>query len=161
MFGVEKNPFAVIVKASAEESRRRGDRRIGTEHLLLGIVAAAERPTLPAVPGVPGVDLASARAALSGMDAAALRAIGLDIDPAPIAARPRRHPVVPGTAMTTSARAAIKSAIRSTRLKDRDERIAGLLLLALLAQKHPDPVAELIDRLGIDRAETARRLGGA
>ncbi|GLZ77915.1 hypothetical protein Afil01_27220 [Actinorhabdospora filicis] len=159
MFGTEKNPFAVIVKASAEESRRRGDRRIGTEHLLLGILAAADRPTRPAVTGLlPGIDLAAARAALSDMDAAALRAIGLDIDPAPVAARPRRHPAVPGTALTTSARAAVKTAVRSTTLKDRKERIAASLLVALLEQPHPDPVADLFERLGVDREETLARL---
>ncbi|MFD0885532.1 Clp protease N-terminal domain-containing protein, partial [Streptosporangium algeriense] len=38
MFAQEKSPFAVVIKAAAEEARQRGDRRIGTEHLLLGLV---------------------------------------------------------------------------------------------------------------------------
>ena len=150
MFGGEKSPFAVAVKAAAQEARRRGDRRIGTEHLLLGLLSTNVRDAV-------GVDVAAARAALAALDAAALRAIGLDVDEAP-EGRPRRHPAVPATALTTSARAAVNEAIRHTRRKDRSARSTGQLLLALLAQDRPDPVAELLDQLGVDRAASRARI---
>ncbi len=151
MFGAEKSPFAAAVKAAAEEARRRGDRRVGTEHLLLGLLAAADPANTHALgEDVLGVDLATARAALAELDAAALRAIGLDIDEAP-QARPRKHPAVPATALTTSARAAINRAIKTTTRKNRNSEAPGQLLLALLTHNRPDPVAELLDHLGVDR----------
>ena len=152
MFDAEKSPFVVAVKAAAEEARRRGDRRIGTEHLLLGLLVATDSTSTRA-PGadVLGVDLAAARGALAELDVAALRAIGLDIDEGPHARAARRHPAVPAT-LTTSARAAINQAIKATTRKNRNTQAAGQLLLALLAQSRPDPVAELLDHLGVDRA---------
>ncbi|SDM73590.1 Clp protease N-terminal domain-containing protein [Allokutzneria albata] len=158
MFGAEKSPFAVAVKAAAEEARLRGDRRIGTEHLLLGLLTAAES-TGARTPGadVLGVDLAAARAALAELDAAALRAIGLDVGQAP-QARPRKHPAVPATALTTSARAAVNQAIKTTSRKDRNTQANTQLLLALLAHKRPDPVADLLDHLGVDRAVSRARI---
>ncbi|MGW7532438.1 Clp protease N-terminal domain-containing protein [Amycolatopsis sp. NPDC054798] len=153
MFGAEKSPFVVAVKAAAEEARRRGDRRIGTEHLLLGLLAAAEVASTRA-PGadVLGADLAAARAALAELDAAALRAIGLDVDEAPQPRAVRTHPAVPATALTTSARAAINQAIKTTTRKNRNTQALRQLLLALLTRNRPDPVADLLEHLGVDRA---------
>ncbi|MFC7722577.1 hypothetical protein [Nonomuraea recticatena] len=65
---------------------------------------------------------------------------------------------MPGTALTTSARAAINQAVKSTRRRDRDTEGPSQLLLALLAQARPDPVAELIDELGVDRTTVRTRL---
>ncbi|WP_219825950.1 Clp protease N-terminal domain-containing protein [Nonomuraea typhae] len=143
---MEKSAFAVAVKAAAEEARQRGDRRIGTEHLLLGLLRDSGSAGARAL----GVDLAAARAALAELDTAALRAIGLDMGEAP-QARPRRHPAVPATALTSGARAAVNQAIKSTTRKNRSTQASGQLLFALLAQKRPDPVAELLDHLGVDR----------
>ncbi|MFE3455362.1 Clp protease N-terminal domain-containing protein [Nonomuraea sp. NPDC059194] len=153
MFGSEKSPFAVAIKAAMDEARQRGDRRMGTEHLLLGLLRDPSGSPARAL----GVDVAVARAALDALDAAALRAIGIDVGQAP-QARPRKHPPVPGTALTTSARAAINQAVKSTRRRDRDAEGPGQLLLALLAQDRPDPVAELIDELHVDRAAVRARL---
>ncbi|MFI6710130.1 Clp protease N-terminal domain-containing protein [Nonomuraea sp. NPDC050478] len=153
MFGMEKSPFAVAVKAAMEEARRRGDRRMGTEHLLLGVLRDPSGP--PA--GAFGVRAEAARAALDELDRAALRAIG--VDPGSVAdARPRRHPSLPGTALTSSARAVINQAVKATSRKTRDRTGPSALLLALLDQRHPDPVAELIDHLGVDRAAVRSRL---
>lgn len=151
MFGAEKSPFAVAVKAAAEEARQRGDRRIGTEHLLLGLLAATD---------LLGVEPAAARRALAELDAAALRAIGLEVGAAPLT-RPRRHPAVAATALTSSARAAINQAIRSTTRKNRNSRAPARLLLALLGQERPDPVAELLDHLGVDRVACRARIEAA
>jgi ATP-dependent Clp protease ATP-binding subunit ClpA len=134
--------------AAAEEARHRGDRRVGTEHLLLGLLAT------PGVAGL-GIDLAAARAALTELDVAALRAIGLAVGAAP---RSAAHPAVPATALTTGARAAINQAIRTTTRKNRSSRAPRQLLLALLAHRRPDPVAELLDHLGVDRAALQEHL---
>ncbi|WP_283138861.1 Clp protease N-terminal domain-containing protein [Rhizohabitans arisaemae] len=146
MFGAEKSPFAVAIKAAAEEARQRGDRRIGTEHLLLGLLRNPDSTGARAL----GVDLAAAQTALAELDKAALRALGLNVGAVP-QARPRKHPAVSATTLTTSARAAITQAIKVTKRKDRDTQAPVQVLLALLAQRRPDPVADLLDHLGVDR----------
>lgn len=160
MVRAEKSPFVMAVKAAAEEARRRGDRRIGTEHLLLGLLAAADSTGA----GVPrtamlGVDLATARAMLSELDAAALRAIGLDVEGVQHAEEERRHPAVPATAQTSSTRAVINQAIKGTTRRNRSAEGPDQLLLALLARRRPDPAAELLDHLGVDRATLRARIG--
>ncbi|MER6950484.1 Clp protease N-terminal domain-containing protein [Nonomuraea sp. NPDC000554] len=152
MFGKERSPFAKVVTAALEETRQRGDRRLGTEHLLLGLLHDPDSPTARAL----GVRVADARAALDALDQAALKAIGIDVG-VPPKSRPRKHPAVPGTALTTSARAAINQAVKATTLRTRDTA-PNHLLLVLLAQSRPDPVAELLDELRIDRPAIRARL---
>ncbi|GAA0997463.1 Clp protease N-terminal domain-containing protein [Acrocarpospora macrocephala] len=154
MFGSEKSPFAVAVKAAAEEARQLGDRRIGTEHLLLGLLRDPGAASARAL----GVDLSTVRAALAELDARALRAIGLAVGQAP-RSRPRRHPPIAATALTSGARAAVNQAIKTTTRKNRATQAPVQLLLALLAERRPDPVAELIDHLGVDRAAVQTRIG--
>ncbi|MFC4115317.1 Clp protease N-terminal domain-containing protein, partial [Nonomuraea zeae] len=137
MFGSKKSPFAVVVKAAFEEARQRGDRRLGTEHLLLGLLHHGDSAQAL------GVDLATARTALDELDRAALRMLGLEVGDMPPAKAPRKHPAVPGTALTSSARAAINRAIKATTSKTRSAQAPRQLVLALLAQDRPDPVAEL------------------
>ncbi|MFI7126906.1 Clp protease N-terminal domain-containing protein [Nonomuraea sp. NPDC050153] len=149
MFGFEKSRFGVIVKAAFEEARQRGDRRLGTEHLLLGVLRDAE------LARAVGVDVAGARAALDELDRAALRMLGLEVGDMPRS--PRKHPQVPSTALTSSARATINQAIKATTMKTRAAEAPRQLVLALLAQGRPDPVAGLIDHLGIDRAAVRGR----
>ncbi|MEV4572724.1 Clp protease N-terminal domain-containing protein [Nonomuraea jabiensis] len=149
MFGFEKSRFGVIVKAAFDEARQRGDRRLGTEHLLLGVLHDAD------LAGAVGVDVAGARAALDELDRAALRMLGLEVGDLP--RTPRKHPPVPGTALTSSARATINQAIKATTMKTRSAEAPRQLVLALLAQGRPDPVAGLIDHLGIDRAAVRGR----
>src|SRR5262245_29909452 len=65
---IAKSPIAAVVRSALEEARRRGDRRLSTEHLLLALLydpAAAPARAL-------GVDLETARAALDALDRAAL-----------------------------------------------------------------------------------------
>ncbi|MFG6202546.1 Clp protease N-terminal domain-containing protein [Nonomuraea sp. JJY05] len=149
MFGFEKSRFGVIVKAAFEEARQRGDRRMGTEHLLLGVLHDAD------LARALGVDVAGARAALDELDRAALRMLGLEVGDLPRV--PRKHPPVPGTALTSSARATINQAIKGTTMKTRAAEAPRQLVLALLAQGRPDPVAGLIDHLRIDRAAVRSR----
>ncbi|NUP68945.1 MAG: hypothetical protein HOW71_43015, partial [Nonomuraea sp.] len=103
MFGKEKSPFATVVSAALDEARERGDRRLGTEHLLLGLLRDPGSEPARAL----GVDLTGARAALDELDREALRSLGLDLGEAPPRPTPRRHPAIPGTALTSSARAAV------------------------------------------------------
>src|SRR5207247_6296253 len=76
------------VSSAVGEAARRGDRRVGTEHLLLGLLAA---PTAPAVAAL-GDDIASARRTLDEMDREALALVGVDEPPVATsaAASPRR-----------------------------------------------------------------------
>src|SRR5690606_21935466 len=149
-FGKEKTPFHVVVKAAFEEAGQRGDRRLGTEHLLLGLLH--HRDSAQAL----GVDLDRARSALAELDREALRMLGLAVGALP--RKPRKHRPVPGTALTSSARAVINQAIKRTTLKTRSAQAHRQLALVLLGQGHPDPVAQLVDHLGIDRAAARARL---
>ncbi|MCK2221011.1 hypothetical protein MF672_045490 [Actinomadura sp. ATCC 31491] len=150
MFGREKSPFAVVVKSALEEARQRGDRRLGTEHLLLGLLHHPESARAL------GVGVEGARAALDDLDREALGMLGLDVGDVP--RTPRKHPPVPGTALTSSARAVINRAIKQTTARTRSAAAPREIALALLAQGRPDPVAQLVDRLGIDRAAVRARL---
>ncbi|MEV0234537.1 Clp protease N-terminal domain-containing protein [Nonomuraea sp. NPDC050786] len=150
MFGFEKSKFGVIVKSAFEEARQRGDRRVGTEHLLLGALHDAD------LARALGVDVAGARAGLEELDRAALRMLGLEVGDMP--RTPRKHPPVPSTGLTSSARAVINQAIKGTTMKTRAVEGPRQLVLTLLAQVRPDPVAQLIDQLGIDRTAARSRV---
>ncbi|MEW9547261.1 Clp protease N-terminal domain-containing protein [Nonomuraea sp. NPDC050783] len=152
MFGREKSPFGVIIKAAAEEARQRGDRRMGTEHLLVGLLH--HEPCAQAL----GVDAAAARAALEELDRESLRMLGLEVGDDLPARRPRRHPPIGGGSLTSNARAVVGHAVKHTTLRTRDKVGPALVALALLDRKRPDPVAQLIDRLGIDRPAVRARL---
>jgi hypothetical protein len=148
-----RSPFAEVVAGALEEARRRGDRRMGTEHLLLGLLR--HPPTATAL----GVHLDVARAALDDLDHAALRAIGIDTDAIPgLAELPRRHPPITISAVTSGSRTALRHAVDSTGSRTR-HLAPRHLLTTLLDREHPDPVVALIDRLGVDRAATRARLG--
>ena len=81
------HPWTIYMRAS-EEARRQGDRRTGTDHVLLGLL---EDPTIEVVLGV---SLQQARQALESLDQEALGALGMgsgtDVHPGPRAAG--RHP---------------------------------------------------------------------
>ena len=126
MFGKGTTAFGSAVKAALDEARQRGDRRLGTEHLLLGLLADPEGAPARAL----GIETADARAALQALDEAALRAIGIEVGETP-RARPRKHRAIPGTALTSSARAVVNQAIRATTVRDRDTLGPTELLLAL------------------------------
>jgi ATP-dependent Clp protease ATP-binding subunit ClpA len=151
----ERSPFARAVAAALDEARRRGDRRMGTEHLLLGLLHDPASAPARAL----GVDLATARAALDALDRDALQAIGIGTDAAPDgpAGLPRRHPPVPASALTSGGRAVVRRAVDATTARTRHTGPRHLLL-ALLERGHPDPVAALVDRLGVDRAAVRGRV---
>ncbi|MFR9797860.1 Clp protease N-terminal domain-containing protein [Streptomyces sp. MS06] len=140
------------VTAALGEAARRGDRRIGTEHLLLGVLHE------PGSARVLGTDLERARAALDALDQSALAAVGVDVQGV------ERTPTPPSrkrTPFTSGARAVLPRALAETR-KAGSRRIAPEhLLLALLDCEQPDPVGELMARLDIDRAAVRNRIRSA
>jgi hypothetical protein len=147
---IAKSPFATAVTAALEESRRRGDRRLGTEHLLLGLLHDPGGAPARAL----GVDLGTARAALDRLDRAALAALGIEVEGLrPAVVPPRRARVTPG-ALTSNARAVVNEAIRGVP-RPRDP---VALLRVLLTVTPPDPAADLLAELGVDRDAVRRRL---
>lgn len=133
-----------LLASATEEAGRRGDRRLGTDHLLLGLLHQADSPAAAAL----GVSLADARAALDALDHAALTAVGVRVgavgDPPPVAFGRRLPP------LSSGARAVLKRAIDEARPRRTGRLGADHFLLALLARERPDPAAELLHALGVD-----------
>lgn len=97
--------WRAVLAAAAAEAARRGDRRLGTDHLLLSLPAAS--------------------------DSGAAAALGTEL----------------------------KAARRSVSLRSRTEALgAQHILLGLLEASPPDPAAQLLDPLGVDRDAARRRL---
>jgi len=141
----------LVLTAAADEARRRGDRRLGTDHLLLGILHDPASEPASAL----GVDLASARAAEDALDRAALAAVGIDageLGPIEGAAGSGRPP------LTSGARAVLKRAVEQARAAKSARIETRHFLLALLACERPDPAADLLQELGVDAAAVRARL---
>ena len=142
----------MVLTSAAEEARRRGDRRLGTDHLLLGLLHDADSSVAQAL----GIDLESARTASDALDRAALTAVGVNVahlgdPPQPVYAR-RLPP------LTSGARAVLKSTIEETRHAKTQRIETRHFLLALLARERPDPAAELLQALGVDPSQVRNRL---
>jgi hypothetical protein len=155
------HPWRTYIDAR-EEAWRRGDRRVGTEHLVLGLLRE------PALALALGCDLQTAREALDAMDRDALAAVGIGIafnaPPIPIEEPIRRPPRPTFKAvlqdrlpMTPVAKAAMEKSYKEIR---RGHGV-GLqqVLLTVLELEPPDPAAELIAALGVDHAVARQRLG--
>jgi hypothetical protein len=130
-----------------DEAVRRGDRAIGTEHLLLALLIDPASPAAQAL----GCDLDSARRALDALDEQALAAIGIrpGITAGPVAARP------PTRLRLTPAAKTVISGPRGAR----NARGPGLaaVLGALLGLPRPDPGAELLAALRVDAGAARER----
>ena len=137
------------VHAGAEEARRRGDRRIGTDHLLLGLLHDPESCRILAT------DLESARTQLDALDRQALEAVGVTLgDFGPLNA-PKGSS---RTTFTSAARSVIQDSLMQT-TREKARRITTRhLLLALLERQQPDPAAVLLKKLGVDAAALKARL---
>ncbi|MGE5287038.1 MAG: Clp protease N-terminal domain-containing protein [Micromonosporaceae bacterium] len=148
----EKDARRAVLEGAKEEAARRGDRRIGTDHLLLGLLHDRESRAAAAL----GVSLEFARAAADALDRAALASIGIDVgDRSPPAAPikpPRRAP------LTSGARAVLLGSVLEAR-RSKARRIRGRdLVIALLTRERPDPAAELLKALGVDPSQVRARL---
>ena len=143
-YGPDYN-FGATYYDARDEAVRRGDRTIGTEHLVLALLADPASPAVRAL----GCDLDSARRALDALDHQALAAIGIEpeITAGPVAAR------ATGRLRLTPAAKAVLTGIRDAR-KSRGAGL-GIVLSALLGLPRPDPAAELLAALGVD-AQAAR-----
>jgi hypothetical protein len=147
--------------AAREEARIRGDRRVGTDHLLLGLLRD------PEIEEVLHVTLESAREALTALDRAALASIGVIAEfktpPSADRALPKRPTakelwkVRDRLRLTPAAKTALQEAGRPMR---RGKQItAQKVLLALVENRPPDPAATLFGALGVDPVEVRERLG--
>jgi hypothetical protein len=167
------NVWATAVHAR-EEARRRGNRRVGTEDLVLGLLRE------PDVAEVLGRDLGAAREALDAMDRDALVAIGIDtpLDAPPV---PTREPALIGRRAVVKAvltdhlpmTPVAKRVLEEAGKDRRHVRGSGApwdasprwsreqVLLALLLLEPPDPAAALLDALDVDRAAVGARLSEA
>lgn len=143
----------VVLTSAAQEARRRGDRRLGTDHLVLALLRDPNSRAAHAL----GVDLEAARAASDSLDRAALAAVGvnvahLDAPPPPATFGHRLAP------LTSGARSVIKTAVEATHRAGTPCIDPGTFLLALLDRDRPDPAAELLDALDVDRSRVRDRL---
>jgi len=152
------HPWTTYIHAR-EEARGRGDRRVGTDHLLLGLLHEK------GIDSVLGADLQSGRDALDALDRQALGALGIapavDAPPLPMRpapARPTLKAVLTGRLpLTPAAKRALADAGKPMR---RGRPItARQVLLQLLDLRAPDPAAVLLGALGVDRAAVRERLG--
>ena len=152
--------WAIYLQAS-EEARRRGDRRTGTDHILLALFED------PSIEVVLGVSLLQARQRLESLDHEALGAVGLgsgtDAPPLPMRAVPKK-PRIRDVAqkdrlrMTPAAKKVLEEAYKPK--GHRRLQVTGPEVLAqILALQPPDPAAELLGALGVNMSEVRRRLG--
>jgi len=154
MIKLSEDARKTLLTWAAEEAKRRGDRRLGTDHLLLALLHDPDSGPARAL----GVDLESARAASDALDRAALTAVGIDAGPLDLPPRQVRvHRLPP---LTSGARAVLKRTVEETR-GARVRRIQTQhFLLALLTRDRPDPAAELLAALRVDPSQVRARLTG-
>ena len=144
---------------ASEEARRQGDRRTGTDHVLLALLED------PSIEVVLGVSLQQARQALESLDQEALGALGLgsgtDAPPLPMRAVPKK-PRIRDIAkkdrlrMTPAAKKVLEEAARPNRRKL--QITAQQVLAQILTLQPPDPAAVLLGALGVNTSEVRRRL---
>ncbi len=153
--------WAIYLQAS-EEARRRGDRRTGTDHLLLALFED------PSIEVVLGVSLQQARRALESLDQEALGAVGLgsaaDAPELPMRAVPKK-PRIRDVAqkdrlrMTPAAKKVLEQAVKPNRRKT--QVTAQQVLAQILALQSPDPAAVLLGALGVNTSDALHELASA
>ncbi len=150
--------WAIYLRAS-EEARRRGDRRTGTDHLLLALFED------PSIEVVLGVSLSQARQALESLDHQALGALGLgsgtDAPPLPMRAvptKPRIRDVAQKNRLrpTPAAKIVLEEAVKPNRRKA--YVTAQQVLTQILTLQPPDPAATLLSALGVNTSAVRVRL---
>ena len=151
--------WAIYLQAS-EEARRRGDRRTGTDHILLALFED------PSVEGLLGVSLRQARQALEALDHEALGVLGLgsgaDAPPLPMHAVPKKPKIrdlmlqKDRLRMTPAAKKVLEEASKPNRRKL--YVTAQQVLARILTLQPPGPAAVLLGALGVNTSEVRRRL---
>ncbi|GAA1088267.1 Clp protease N-terminal domain-containing protein [Nocardiopsis metallicus] len=137
---------------ASTEALLRGDRKVGTEHVLLALLRDEGSAPARALGTGAGVDLASARRALEHLDGQALAALGITPH--------SPGPVLPGRASDRlSLTPAAKAVFKGLRAEAGKESIGlGHVLRGLLNRTRPDPVCALLDALDVDRDAIRARL---
>jgi ATP-dependent Clp protease ATP-binding subunit ClpA len=155
------HPWAIYLRAS-EEARRRGDRRTGTDHILLALLED------PSIDVVLGVSLQQAREALESLDHQALDALGLgsgaDAPPLPMRAVPKKPTIrdimqKDRLRMSPAAKKVLQDAVKPNRRKT--QVTARQVLAQILTLQPPDPAAVLLGALGVNSSDVRRRLDAA
>jgi hypothetical protein len=149
--------WAIYLRAS-EEARCRGDRRTGTDHLLLALLED------PSIEARLGVSRQQARLALASLDQEALDAVGMgSVDAPPLPTRPvPKKPTFRAVMnrdrlrMTPVAKKVLEEAVRPNHRKT--QVTAQQVLAQILALQPPDPAAVLLGVLGVNTSEVRRRL---
>jgi ATP-dependent Clp protease ATP-binding subunit ClpA len=155
------HPWAIYLQAS-EEARRRGDRRTGTDHLLLALLED------PSIEAVLGVNLQQAREALESLDREALGAVGLgpgtEAPPLPMRAMPKK-PTLRAVLErdrprpTPAAKKVLQEAVKPNRRKT--QVTAQQVLAQILTLQPPDPAAVLLGALGVNTSGALHELASA
>jgi ATP-dependent Clp protease ATP-binding subunit ClpA len=141
------------VEGARHEAERRGDRRVGTDHLLIALLKDTE------VAQVTGVDARAARQTAERLDREALAAIGITL-----AEWQPDHGAAPGRRvrfMTAGARTVIGHALAVAAAEKAPAITPRHLLLALLDQHEPDPAIALLAALPLDQTALRLRLAAA
>ena len=139
------------VRYGVEEAQRRGDRRVGTDHLLMGVLRDADSAALV------GISIHDARETADALDRKALVAIGIDIGDFQPAVAPRKGIRTP---FTSGARSALSRTLVHTTAEKSRRILPQHLLLALAERERPDAAAALLAEMKVDTAELRRRLSG-
>ena len=152
------HPWAIYIEAS-EEARRRGDRRTGTDHVLLSLLEDSS------VEAVLGVSLQQTRYALESLDQEALGTLGVgsgtDAPLLPTRAVPKKPKIRDvmkknRLRMTPAAKKVLEEAVKPTRRKT--QVTAQQVLAQILSLQPPDPAAALLGALDVNVLEVRRRL---
>jgi ATP-dependent Clp protease ATP-binding subunit ClpA len=149
--------FARAARTAVEDARfeaeRRGDRRIGSDHLLLALLRDDDLAELV------GVNAAAARDVVDELDRAALAAIGVELGELESAGHAPlgRHVAL----MTPGAKAVIQRSLANAAAQKARAITSHHVLLALLDGRQPDPAATLLAALPIDQSALRERLGRA
>lgn len=145
--------FARGARAAVEdalyEATRRGDRRVGTEHLLISLLEDEGNATAL------GVDAEAARAAADRLDHAALAAVGVELGdfvPGGRAATKKRLPFTAGAKQVMGLTLGHATAEKARAITPRH------MMLAVLDRAEPDPAAAVLAELGLDVATARARL---
>jgi len=152
------HPWAIYMQAS-EEARRRGDRRTGTDHVLLSLLEDSS------IEAVLGVSLQQARHALESLDQEALGTLGVgsgtDAPLLPTRVVPKKPKIrdvmkKDRLRMTPAAKKVLEEAVKPTRRKT--QVTAQQVLAQILSLQPPDPAAALLGALDVNVLEVRRRL---
>jgi len=142
---------AAVTRAAETEARRRGRRRIGTEDLLLGLLAEPGGTASTAL----GRDIDAARHASARLDIRALEAVGIRAEvagPQPPVPRMRGR-----LTFTAGARSALVRAVRLAQQDHASHVTAAHLTAGVLSAREPDDAIALVEAMGVDVASALER----